>query len=59
MSLIMHLEASMTKTLNYFICEILTFSYFRLAMCSLQKYPEISYYHDNVIMIMTFHDYSG
>ena len=29
---------------------IVTLSHFRLATCSLQKYPEISYYHDNAIM---------
>ena len=34
---------------------ILKFSHFTLTTCSVQKYPEVSYYHDNVIM-KNFHD---
>ena len=41
--------------------KFITLSPFRLATCSLQKYPEISCYFDNaimkiLIMMMTFHD---
>ena len=50
------------KVLVKIVPRIVTFSHFRFTICSLHKYLEISYYHDNAIMknflitIMTFHD---